>query len=545
MLRNLRRTTQNEQGAVLVITALLVPALIVAGALAFGVTTLFTGRQDAQRAVDLGALASATNLPTVSPELPINGTDLFQTLTPGLDPLDWKQRACAVAYDQFADGRSPVANGMRADDTPPDCNVSYLWESPLLATLAACAQDVAELAGCKDGLEQELRSTLPALDTLDASANSAVAAVGGSLPSTDKYLTPELASQLRNACVAQATIGLPGHTSIVCTATLGNLLSAINTQTGALLGPLNPLLAPIIGPLQAAAADGGLDAGTSTGLGFDSSTQVPQLGVDIGALAPALLTPRVHVDVTGLTMKPTFSPLTFDVQTGATARRTFKSALVLPTVGIPGVNAWSSLPPQLQAAFVGKWGARAQGLLERAGVDGRVVDPSVYSQRVSDVADRALSVVSAIDNPVSTRTSHALCGHPLPGGVSCPVGDDVVDSDHLFGPLMQDLHDATRQPPDGDAPSVNDVLSQYADSGETLLVMGVMRPFSLTRLFGTTVWQLLTNQTVNPTIANLLSPLMFEPALDVMQATVVRDGDAFRLEPALATTGLYQARLVK
>jgi Flp pilus assembly protein TadG len=48
---------------VLIVTALLVPALVLCGALAFGVTTLSTGRQDVQRAADLGALAGAAALP--------------------------------------------------------------------------------------------------------------------------------------------------------------------------------------------------------------------------------------------------------------------------------------------------------------------------------------------------------------------------------------------------------------------------------------------------------------------------------------------------
>ncbi|MEN3271953.1 MAG: hypothetical protein V7636_714 [Actinomycetota bacterium] len=544
MLRSVVRTGSNERGAVLIVTALLVPALVICGALAFGVTTLWTGRQDVQSAVDLGALAAAADTPTVSPELPIDGQDLFQNLTPGLDPTDWHQRACAVAYKQFADGRSPVTNGLRAGDAAPSCNVSYEWESQLLATLAGCAQDVAELEGCRVALEQELRATLPALSTLDASESSAVAGLVNLLSPVSKIVTPALAAAMPTACAAEVSVGF---LSVSCAATIGTLLDSIDPTTGALLRPLSALLQSVIAPLRAAAAAGGLDA-VGAGVGFDSTTHRPQLGVDISRLAPALLTPRVHVDVDGMTIKPTFSPMSFDVATGATARRTFKSALVLPTLGIPGTSGFASLPPDLQASLATAIGAAnaAVAATRLAGAtDGWIVDPNLLTKSASDVATQSLDAISALDESVSTPTSTALCSHALPLGTSCPVANDPIDEDHLLGPFVQDLRDATRPPPDGDAPSLNDVLAHYADTGESVLVVAATHPVYFSKVFGSQVWQTLLHPNIGPSIASQLAPLMFIPALDVVPATVLRDGNTYRLQRTLATSGLYMARLVK
>lgn len=535
------RADDSERGAVLIITALLVPALVLCGALAFGVTALWTGRQDVQRATDLGALAAAANTPTVSTELPIAGLKLFQQLGAPLDASDWRQRACEVTRRQFVDGRSPVATGLRADTTTPSCTVQFQWESPLLATLGACVQDVAELAGCKDGIERELRATLPEVATLDASVASAAAAVGGSLPPTDKIITADVATQLRSACASETSVVLLGAASWLCTATVGDLLGSVDHETGGLVGSLTGTLGPLVAPLQAAATEGLLDP-VRGGLGFDPSN-VPQVGVDLAGLVPAVLTPRVHVDVDGLTMKPTFSPLTFDVATGTTARRVIKSALVLPSAGIPGTNAFSSLPAETQGALFAKLGLDAPSMLADA-EGGWVVDPNVLTRSAPVVAQQVLSLMDSTESTLSSTTSTALCDS-LPPSVACPVGDDLVDRQHLLGPFMEDVWDATRPPPDGSEPSIGDVLADHADSGEPLFIVSGLRSVLLGAIFGPGVWQTIKGAHVGPQLGSLLSELMFVPALDVVPASVHREGSTFRIERVLATTGLYKARLVK
>src|SRR4051794_39699868 len=53
-----------ERGAVLVLTAILLPVLVGFAALALGGSVLYAGKQDVQRATDLGALSAAANAPT-------------------------------------------------------------------------------------------------------------------------------------------------------------------------------------------------------------------------------------------------------------------------------------------------------------------------------------------------------------------------------------------------------------------------------------------------------------------------------------------------
>lgn len=541
MLRNVVRTGNDESGAVLIITALLVPALILTGALAFGITTLWTGRQDVQRAADLGALAGAAALPTaVSPELPINGTTLFQSLGGNpLDATDWRQRACEVTRRQFLEGRSPVSTGLRADSTAPSCTVRYQWESPLLATLAACVDDVAELGGCRARLERELRRSLPAVAALGATARSAVAAVGAALPADAKVLGADLAAQLRTACVNATSVTILGKTSTVCNATVGDLLSSVDMTTGDLRGTVSPLLQTLVAPLRQSIAGGLLDA-TTGGLGFDP-TNVPQVGVRLRKVAPALLTPRVRVDIDGLTMKPTLSPFTFDVASGTTARRVFKSAVVLPAMGIPGTSAWVQLPPEVQTALVGVLGSDAQALLAQA-ENGWVVDPNVLTRSAPATARQVLDMYDATEEQVSTAASGALCTS-LPATVSCPIGDQLVNRDRLLGPFMQDLWDVSRPPSESDEPRIEDVLAAAAGSGETILVASGLREVTPASVFGVSVWR--TIKAMNPALSSLLAELLFVPALDVVPATIYRDGTTYRIEPVAATTGLYGARLVK
>jgi hypothetical protein len=90
-----------------------------------------------------------------------------------------------------------------------------------------------------------------------------------------------------------------------------------------------------------------------------------------------------------------------------------------------------------------------------------------------------------------------------------------------------------------------EVLAAHADTGVPLFVVGGLRPVLLGAIFGPGVWQTIKSAHVGPQLASLLSELMFIPALDVVPASVHREGSTFRIERVLATTGLYKARLVK
>ena len=183
-------------------TALAIPAVVALGALAIGVTSLWTSRSDLQRSADLGALAAAANTPTLSSELPLEGLELFQDLDAPLDPSDWRQRACSVARTQLVDGNSVVTAAF-SDGETPSCTPSWSFESPLLAVLDGCARDVDDLAGCSAGLAEELRATLPVVDSLDATVTAAAADVHAMLDPADKLVGSALATQLGDACAVE------------------------------------------------------------------------------------------------------------------------------------------------------------------------------------------------------------------------------------------------------------------------------------------------------------------------------------------------------
>jgi hypothetical protein len=528
---------------VLVFTALTVPVVVIVGALALGLTTLWTSRQDVQRSADLGALAAAANAPTLSSELPLSGLTLLQDLEMPLDPLTWRERACAVAKAQLVGGRAAISN-VFSDGDVPSCQPTWKFESPLLAVLDGCLRDIDDLAGCRDRLDEELRHVLPAIDSLDASITSATDQVHQLLDPVDKLVGAALSTQLGDACAAQTGVDILGVAAWVCDHRVGDVLNAVDRRTGAVVGVLDSVLQRLVPRVQRAVVEGRLNPMLG-GLGFDDLLH-PQVAFDLAGFAPAAVTPRVQVDLAGLDVQPMLSPSSFDMHATATARRVIKSALVLPSIGIPGVNAWSELTPWTQAQLTRLLGPDAAGTLERAGVRGRVIDPNVYTAKVPDVADKVFNLFDAMETRLSSVVSNRLCA-ALPPTLACPVGDDLVDHDHLLGPFMEDVWDATRPPPTGTAPTIREVLAEYADSLEPVTVVGGLSAVVLETVLSGEVLDTLRNPQVPgmPDVSQLISPLMFIPAMDVMQATVERDGDLFRLEPVLATTGLYKARLVR
>lgn len=528
----------DESGAVLILTALLVPALIAVGALALGVTTLWTGHHDVQRAADLGALAAAANTPTASNDLPLEGMARFHRLDELLDPTDWQQRPCAVVGQQLTGGRSVVANAF-SDDEAAACDAVWTPESQLLAALGACAADIAELAGCRARLEAELRASLPVLTDAEASASDVAAQLHALLlDPADKLVDDALASDLGDACANEVSVLVIGLT---CTHRVEQLLNAVDHRSGALVGTVDAVLQSLVTRLRAAATEGLLDPLTN-GTGFDA-LGVPRVGLDLAGFVPAVVTPRVQVDVSGQDIEPPLSPFTFEAGATAMARRVIKSAVVVPT-GIPGHDAVGTLPARTMARLEHVLGPDSAELLTAAGPDGWVIPPNVLDLTAHDVADLVIAMADELETDVSTSVNDSLCAS-LPIDVACPVGDDLVNRERLLGPFMEDLYDATQPPPSGTAPTIRELLADYADRGELVWMVRGLRPWLVEATFGEGVFTTLTQPVLPSAVDELLSPLMFVPALDVVPAAVIRDGDTFRIERVAATTGLYKARLVR
>ena len=527
-----RLAWQDEQGALLVLTAIFVPAIVMLGALTFGVTALWTAHDDVQRSADLGAVVGAADTPTavVTPSaatmpIPITGMSVIHNKADELDPGDWKARACLVAYqelgeklDEGAPERSYVTRGFAGDGEGPNCVHSWMYESPTLAVVGACAADLIDITGCGSKLRTELSRTIPAVDSTDPVVADVMAAAqtlhDEFTNSTDLLMTAVAAQQLPNACTAGVDIPLSGF---VCTERASDRLNA-------LLGTISNTLA--IAP-----------SGT------------PQLGVNLDGLLPAVMTPRVEITMEKAPVKPPFYPFTFSIGSTAVARRTIKSALVLPSGAIP----YPELTTDLDAHF-GQSGA-SLALAATAGVGGYAIDPNIIGRTADRRVDKTLDLFDKIDERIGEdilgATTTTVC--TTAPSKYCPQIDTVAGARAIRGQFVQDLHDATRPPPKGAEPSLQDWLDDAADSGDPQLLVQTLRPTNLKQVFGASAWSVLTDPSINPALAPLLSDLMYIPALDVVPVTVGRvkigPQSYFVLKSiamdTLATKGLYQARLVK
>ena len=531
MTRSVANRTEwrDEQGTLLVLTAILVPAIVMLGALTFGVTSLWTSHDDVQRSADMGSTAGAMIVPTavVTPSaaylpFPIEGKKKFHQLTDQLDPGDWSERVCDVAYaelGQDVEDRSKLTQGFKTTSFDPHCNPEWIHESPTLAAVGACAGNLLDVPGCGSTLRSELAKTIPALDAVSQDVTDTMTAAeelaADFVNPLDKLMTRAAAQRLPGGCTKRVTSLLGDWTCIERASDL-----------------LNPLLGTISNTLSIA------PSGT------------PQFGVNLDQLLPAVMTPRVKVTMENVDVRPTFSPFTFDVTNSAVARRTIKTALVLPSGAIPY--------PELSAELDGHFGldGAALALKAEAGLGGYAIDPNILTRTANRRVDRTIGLVDRIDGvlnrPILNSFMTAACSS---GALSkyCPIVDTDDATRQMRGQFVQDLRDATRPPPKGAEPSLQEWLDDAADAGDPVLLVQTLSPKNMRQFFGATAWSALTDESMNPALAPLLSDLMYIPALDVVPATVGR----VQIGPnryyvlrsiamdTLATKGLYQARLVK
>ena len=534
------RDLRSERGSILVLTTLLLPALVAVGAVAVGATTLWASHSDSQRAVDLAALAGAANTPTASIDsdsvgLPFDidgfaitvdaeadaegGAEVDGAVDAGLatdieldasteigvdgvsllDPV-WRQRPCQVFRAQFNVGRSAVFNASRT--SRPSCTAHWQYESKTLAALAACVRNDLDVPDCEARLKHRLARTLPVLNTTQPDVAAAMDELASEMAeltdSTTELLTAARQQVIDEACLATAP--LVG----TCLLTLGQELLAQTEE-------------------QLAAA----------GLSPDADL-LPH--IEPRHLAPAVLTPLLKVRLHGGDLRPMLSPYTFDMNASATARRTIKRAIVLPSLGLrdPGGEY---LPDP---------------------------DDIAKASTAVDATERLLDLVDTVDTMVSKQIVDAFldaaCGGEYTGEYvsdHCPQFDGVVATKDLRDIFMQDLRDATEPTPDGPSLSLRDSLDELAASGDpawAVAPLKEMRFEDFLKAAGVTATEITTLKLLNPVLAPLFQGLVAVPALDVVPVTVRKITSPDGITPqyvlevindAGATSGLYQARLVK
>jgi hypothetical protein len=287
-----RRTRGDEQGAILVTSAVLLTALAAFGGLALGTAALYGTAQEGRTAADLSAAAGAASLPGLAIGTTPNPLGLPTPLqldsplgTVDAEPVlptlgsNFPLGVCHVAAAQFVNKRSPLTAAWKTG--PVTCSPTVSLPDPALQRLANCLAGTAATGGCAAQLEQGIATMAQAPDA-----------------------AAPVVTALKNA-TTQA-----GQTGQVVTSQLVAQLRALNTTLG---GRLTPLLTSV--------------------------TDEGGLRIRPARIAPALLTPEVSVRVTQKVRVPGASlvgvgALTF--HTDATARRAFKSAIAVPVVTPPG-----------------------------------------------------------------------------------------------------------------------------------------------------------------------------------------------------------------
>lgn len=287
-----RRARGDEQGAILVTTAVLLTAVASFAGLALGTAALYGAAQEGRTAADLSAAAGAASLPglaigTEPNPLGLPTPSMLDTplgtvdATPSLPTLgtDFTLGICRIVAQQFIDKRSPLTESWATG--PVQCTPTVSIADPALQRLADCVEGAGALASCAAQVE----SNLVAMADLPAEGAPVVAAV-------------------------EEAIQYAGLAGDVMTADLMSRLHNLNAVLGGRLSPV----------IDALPADG-------------------KLTVDLARIAPALVTPEVSVRVTQHVRVPGASlvgagPITFT--TDATARRAFKSAVAVPVVTPPG-----------------------------------------------------------------------------------------------------------------------------------------------------------------------------------------------------------------
>jgi hypothetical protein len=370
-IRVVRREQDQERGAVMVLTALIMSVLAIFAGGTMAAVTLYGANQEGRRAADLDALAAAANLPTANlttcntgvcnpVQLPtgnqfntdLGTVDLNQALP--LPNTNWSLGSCGIAGEQFSGtARSPI-NHVFTSGSGFSCDRRPMFSQPWMQMIADCIQNLSNCSGVQNSLNSTLPS--PAGTALGTAIQNALTAAD----STEKLISAATMSTL-NTLNTQA----PG----ICSGFGGP-------------GCLTPLINALGGS---------------------------QLKVNLTNLSPALLTPQVKVTVRQQVSVPGAALVGWGNSTitnTATARRAFKNAVLLPAFGPKRADGTYIINPNQTLAAAKDLTMTALGLTD---------------QTVSPLVQNALTPIVCTSNPI-------------PCQVPSYIGEQISDLNDLFNP---------------------------------------------------------------------------------------------------------------
>jgi hypothetical protein len=619
----------DEQGFTLLLTAIVLPVLVIFAALGIGGAVVRATADETQRTSELSALAAAVNLPNLGrpdtvtglPTRPVTYPDFLppSVVKPpatscsaghaiGYDPASayyqiaaaqdcvdarvskqlgfgpfssyrglfstWRQ-GCDVAEAQYAAGRARMARNFAlssggAPKTPlcPDASTGQyranyperVYIRPEMESTGAyeLQKCLGSTGGCFNSATTTSRDQLSMIGNKYTAEMGAVADRNNPADPASCLVNPtaagcalghdELKKTLLSAGVPPAkaekiastvSSSMPTQIASLSSKAYAKAATAVDLSPSGTAYNLQPAATQALEGIFAslfATTSGGM---CNIALGPASGQTMCGTGVNLASMLPSTLSPRVRAIITHSIEMPLVpnwgnsgeeGDFTFTEQ--ALARRTFKNAVVVPTIPkqlvLPSAGASACYAGGLAAnglaavagsnlttlsnLLVTSVGAGAGASTDTCGnaeLDNTVVDPvlcmngsvvATEAQRKAackvsgllskainnvnqlpatsqrDMIDAADTFNSKANNAVNKTIAPELQAED-PGGTynpdDCKSATPAAWCVDVAGQQIRDMQDFYGAPPDGTGPSYNDVFGSAADSNEPVAVMGL------------------------------------------------------------------------
>jgi hypothetical protein len=521
---------RGDDGAIAVLAAALVPVVLVVVALAFGTMVWGASETEAQRASDEAAeqAAAATGL-----------LDLPYASLPSLSSASYPTLQSQLVSQLTA--TAPTVTPCATLGNPVSAANGLLANGGLLGPV---------LTGLGIGQASALTSAVAALPSTLSSALASLPSSCAGLGAVPPFPAVPLSSS-QTACT-QAAAAMSGPAAPYGTRFYDG--PASDVQPTCANGRVRTAFAtgsPLLGFGSSGVAVGNrLQLTAASGLSTVQSTLAP-LGVRLDTTLPETLCPQVNVEVDQPVRSPVL-PKT-SVTTGrSSAKRVVKNAVVVPVFNGLSLQSVTGVNPATLAP--GGQGAVVNGVTTIPAVN-------LNSQLLAPLQKQLLGVIDTLNSSINAKlaasgvgvvqldgTLTALSATATPAA-PLPAVAGNVSTLNLLSCLRTTLTQVY-DPPVGDAPTVDEVLSQAAASGDPVQLVQVgVQPCST----ATTAASALSCVTAAPqqTAASALNKatgLYDVPFLDVTPAVVRDIGNGNYLAVpvhASQASGAFRAALVR
>jgi len=497
----------------------------------------------------------------------------------------WTQ-ACTVGEAQYAAGRAKIGRTYAAEKDAsgnpvvPHCAVNgvfndgtaigdeHIWVRPEMEStgmyrLQRCFQMPADCTSQLGMTETQ------SLASIGSNFSTLMDTALGGAPAAGCLIDPVATGCPFNSTTAGS---LFGSSAASVTTAFKSQIQSITGMTESTLSPLTGSLSTLGGLIFGKSA---LTNACSTALGPASGETLCNPGINLASLLPSVFVPRVRVVVHHAVDFPFVPSITgasvgdFDFGEMALARRSFKNAVVLPTLpanfgptfgadqsaclrgksllssvfsnptfSLLGgtLTALDSLLGTLVAPISGGTSvcanAEADGSAPSAGNVGIDLNPTLAVPQKDLVA--AVGAMNGLANSAVNTVVGATVGRPAS---ECDQSPPAAWCVNVGSQLVRDLTDLYNPPSGGSAPTAGEVMQRAAQSGEDVNIVALGKTITIP-LGGTAV-----------SAGGAISAITYWiPALDVIPATVTHYDPAHPNQTTIqidsAPHGLFKAILL-